>query len=169
MIRQPGSIVHVKKIIRKVVYKLKWIYGFPVDVYHEDQGDYNPETGTRVLTKTKYHIDRMIVLPGLVHRDFFFSISVIRANSQFITGGDVELSDRQFIIDGRDLPFNFVLTVDDYIIKDGTRWDFKSVEALEGNTGYFIVARRIDNQIVNQIFDNSLKDSTPTNSEFTVG
>lgn len=166
--RKPGSIVHLKKIIRKVVYRLKWVYGLPADVYRETQGAYNPETGQRDLVKVKYHIDRMIVLPGLIHRDFFFSISVIRANSKFINGGDIELSDRQFIIDGRDLPVDFVLTVDDYVIKDGQRWDFTSVEPMEAGTGYFIVGRRLNNQVVNQIFDGTLKENLALTSEFTI-
>lgn len=167
--RRPGSIVHTKKLLRKVIYKLKWAYGFPADVYRDTQGDYDPQTGLTTVSRVKYHIDRMIVLPGLVHRDFFFSISVIRANSNFIVGGDVNLDDRQFIIDGRDLPSNFELSIDDYIIKDNERWDFKSVDRLEGGTGYFVSARKLMNQKFNQIWDGTLKEKLVTTSEFTVG
>lgn len=167
--RKPGSIVHLKKLIRKTVYRLKWLYGFPVDLYTETQGDYVPTTGRQPTTLSKIHIDRCIILPGLAHRDFFFSISVIRANSNFVTGGDVQVDDRQFIIDGRDLPVDKVIDIEhDYIIWDNQRWDIKSSTTLEESTGFYLVGRKLSNQIVRQIHDDTnmiqklLLDSTFT-------
>lgn len=167
--RRPGSIAHVKKQLRRIIYRLKWVYGFPADLYRETQGELDTESGQRVVTKSKIRIDRMIVMPGLIHRDFFFSISVIRANSQFITGGDIELSDRQFIIDGRDLPFDYRVDIDDYIIKEGEKWTFNKVEALEEGTGYFINARRLQNEIVTEIKEDYIRTNLTVTSEFSVG
>jgi hypothetical protein len=172
-VRKPGSITHVKRLLRRIIYGLKWQYGFPADLYRDAQGEYDPGTGKRVVGLSKIHVDRMIVFPGLIHRDFFFSISVIRANSQFITGGDIELTDRQFIIDGRDLPLDYEIDINDYIVKwdsgKATKWDIKSVEEMEGGTGYFIVARRIDNEVVRQVHELTLRDTLVVTSEFDIG
>lgn len=167
--RRPGSIVHIRKIMRKAIYSLKWKFGQPADLYREVQGDYDPETGLRTLLKSKIHVDRMIVFPGLIQRDFFFGISVLRANSKFVTGGDVELDDRQFIIDANDLPKNYIILDDDYIIKDHEKWSFKSVDNLDEHTGYFINARRIVNEVPNEILDGKVKQKEVLTSEFSVG
>ncbi len=166
--RQPGSIVHLKKTLRKVIYRLKWIYGRPADVYRDIPGEYDPRTGIRPLQKSKIHIDRMIVFPGLIQRDFFFSISLIRANSQFITGGDVALDDRQFIIDSKDLPKDYVIHDADYIIMNDQRWDLKTIEAIDEDTGYFLSGRKVVNQIISQIKEDKIKTKLILISEFTI-
>jgi len=165
--RQPGSIVHLKRIIRKAIYKLKWLYGFPADIYRESQGVYDPKTGRTPIERTKLHINRMIVFPGLSHRDIFFSITYIKANSNFIVGGDLELDDRQFLIDARDIPRDFDLKTTDYIVWDHKQFTIKSLFALEADTGYIVMARRPEIQHVDEIFDNLLKNVDIEVSEFT--
>jgi len=165
--RYPGSIIHLKKIIRKVVYRLKWLYGQPVDIYRENQGAYNTETGRHVITSDKYHIDRMIVLPAGYHRDIFQSISFLKANSNFAYGGDIELDDRQFIIDARDLPVTFELDEKDYLIYENRKYKIIKLDYLEGQTGYYVNARRPTNQNVTQIHEESIRTMAVVNSEFT--
>ena len=157
----------MKKIIRNAIYRLKWLYGFPADIYRETSGVYDPKTGRTDITRTKIHINRMIVFPGLSHRDIFFSITYIKANSNFIVGGDIELDDRQFLIDARDLPRNFELLTTDYIVWEHKQFTIKSLFALEADTGYIVMGRRPEIQDVEEIFDNLLKSNTIETSEFT--
>jgi len=165
--RQPGSIVHLKKNIRKVVYRLKWLYGFPVDIYREIQGTYDPETGRRIIERLKYHVDRMIILPASYHRDVFQSISFIKANSNFIYGGDIELDDRQFIIDAKDLPVDFVLGEEDYLVWENKQYKIMKLDYLEGGTGYYVNGRRPTNQNVSQIHEESIRTRLRSISEFS--
>jgi hypothetical protein len=164
--RQPGSIVHLKKTLRRVIYRLKWKFGRPADLYRDVPGEYDPKTGQRPLQQSKIHIDRMIVFPGLIQRDFFFSISVIRANSQFVTGGDVALDDRQFIVDSKDLPKGYEIRDADYIVMDNQRWDLKTIEMIDEGTGYFLSGRKIVNQIFSQIREDRIKTKLTLTSAF---
>jgi hypothetical protein len=167
--RHPGSIVHLRKTLRKVIYRLKWKFGRPADLYRDVPGTYDPRTGSRTVRQTKIHIDRMIIFPGLIQRDFFFSISVIRSNSQFVTGGDVALDDRQFIIDSNDLPKDYVIQDNDYIIMNDQRWDLKTIEKIDEDTGYFLSGRKVVNQIISQIKEGKIKTKLTVISTFEEG
>ena len=164
----PGSIVHLSKMIRKTIYRLKWRYGCPIGLYSYSRGEYNPATGITEMTVSRIKITRAIVFPAEVHKNFFYSISFIRANSNFVTGGDVEIGDRQFIIDAKDLPRRYQVVLNQYIIWEHKRYDITKVYGLEYGTGWFINARQVKNNDVGEIHETKLSH-TLTNSETYVG
>lgn len=152
--KESGSTVRLKTSIRQAIYALKFKYGFPIDLYKTTEGGFDPETGRTELELDKIHIVRAIVFPGDIHRDIFQTISFIKANSNFITGGDIELTDRQMIIDGRDLPRGYDITVKHYIVWDNERYSIHRIQRLEANTGYFLNTRKIENEHAYQIHDS---------------
>jgi len=167
MNRKPGSIVHLKNIISRNLYRLKWRYGVPVDHYTDAFAAFDPESGRTTITPTKYHIDRAILLPGLVHRNIFQSISFVKANSNFVLGGDVDLRDRQFLIDARDLPYNYKMKINSYLMYGNKRYDIIKLEELEEQTGYFLMCRNIENAHNLEIIDEKMFQRLTPSSSFT--
>ena len=153
-----GSISHSRNIIRRTLYQLKYRYGYPVSFYKVIKGNFNPVTGVTPFTTNNCIVNRAIIMPSAVQRNFFFSISVIQANSKFITGGDIQLQDRQIIIDGRDLPIGWIINIDDYFIWQHQRYDIKTAEALEYGTGWVINGRKIQGADNNETHSYMLSD-----------
>lgn len=120
-----GQPANVRKLIRRSLYQLKHRYGFPIDLYQTTKGAFNTQTGQYDFTTVKAHIRRAIIMPSAVQRSFFFSISVIQANSKFIQGGDIQMDDRQVIVDAEELPEDWVINIDDYFIWENQRYDIK--------------------------------------------
>jgi len=156
---RPGSTQRTNRFIRGRIYALKRRFGFPIEVCLENIGAYNPETGTADIAHERYPIRRAIVFPGMVHRDIFYSISFLRANSNFTYGGDIENDDRSIIIDGRDLPPGFILTQEHYYLFNNLRWDLKDFVRLEDGISYFINLRRSGNADSKAIYKHEISDS----------
>jgi hypothetical protein len=158
-----GSVAYSRDIIRRAIYQLKYRFGYPVDFYKIVKGAYNTQTGKYSFVTAKTTITRAVIMPSAVQRNFFFSISVIQANSRFIQGGDIEINDRQIIIDGRDLPkgphgTTWIIDVDDYFIFENQRYDIKVAQALEYNTGWIISGRQIEGATNGEIHEHSFHD-----------
>lgn len=164
--RSIGSIVHLKKSIRRTIYTLKWRYGFPIDIYRDLAPVYDVTTGLTTVQRRKIRIRRMIVFPGLEHRDFFYTIAFIKAQSNFVSGGDVPITDRQFIIDGHDLPKDFAPRVGDYLIWQHQRYDIKSTTALDADTGFFINGRKVNQNITYEIHEYTIRHQLKVGSVF---
>ncbi len=161
-----GSQNRSRNVIRRAIYTLKYEFGYSVDFYKIEKGTYNTQTGIYDVTLNKLNVKRAIIFPTNIHRNFFFSISVIQANSQFIQGGDIKLNDRQIIIDGRDLPHNYVININDYFIWENQRYDIVNAEQLEYKTGWTILGRKIDGAKNGQIHERNLSDIVNTFQSF---
>lgn len=124
--------------IRRVIYNLKRRYGFPLDIYRIISTVTNRETGKKIQEKSKYHIKRAIVLPNQVQKRFAFDLAYLAANKDFTYGAEYLSNLRDIIIDVRDLPKEFEITINDYIIYDGKRYQIKIIEIAEHNQAYLI-------------------------------
>ena len=153
-----GSISHSRNVIRRALYQLKYRYGYPVSLYKVTKGTFDPQTGLTPFTIRDCVVNRAIIMPSAVQRNFFFSISVIQANSRFIQGGDIQLDDRQIIIDGRDLSPDWIINVDDYFIWEHQRYDIKDASKLEYQTGWILTGRKIQGTTNGEIHNYSLRD-----------
>lgn len=163
-----GSVNHSRKIIEKAIYSLKNEFGYPVDLYKVQKADYDPQTGLNNYNIEKIEIEKAVIFPTTMHRNFFFSISVIQANSQFVQGGDIQINDRQLIIDGKDLPRDYVINVDDYFVWEGKRYDIMKTEALEYKTGWTILGRRVQGSRGGQIHERTLQSNLTVFDSFGV-
>lgn len=153
-----GSVSHSRDIIRRAIYQLKYRYGYPVSFYKVVKNDFNPQTGDTPYTTNDLIVSRAIIMPSTVQRNFFFSISVIQANSRFIQGGDIQLSDRQIILDGNDVPKDWIINIDDYFIFEHQRYDIKVAECLEFQTGWVISGRKVQGSINGETHHYSFRD-----------
>src|SRR3954470_21946365 len=127
--------------MRETIYRLKRGYGLPLAIQYQLSSSVDIDTGVIIKDHAKINVSRAVVLPALYHKEFKYDIGYLKANSNFTFGGVITTGRRDVIIDGRDLPKDFIIQVrDDYtIICDEKRYNIKSVEALDLKVGYFIV------------------------------
>ncbi len=139
--------------IRAALYQMKKDYGASIDIYKLVSSATDVRTGEKVVTKTVTHVRRAIIVPAKIDRVAQQTISVISANKQFVTGGTYDVSQREFIIDRRDVPTLPELTADDWIVFNRRKYQIKNVEAFEYDTGWVITARELVGEVPEQIFD----------------
>ncbi len=148
--------------IRQALYQLKKDYGAPIDIYRLVSSSTNARTGEKIITKTVTHVRRAVVVPARIDRIAQQSISLISANKQFVSGGSYDASQRDFIIDRRDVRALPELTADDWIVYNNRKYQIKTIEAFEVEAGWVITARELVGEVPEQIIEAHVK----TNLEF---
>jgi hypothetical protein len=80
-----------------------------------------------------------------LQREVLQTVAQMSANKTFSYGGSgsFESGVREFIIDARDLPSSYTISLEDWIVYDNRRYDFKNMEQLEQNTGWHITGKEI--------------------------
>jgi len=152
---QPPINRNLNQRIRMALYALKRDYGAPIDIYKLVSSSTDVRTGVKSVTKTVTHVRRAIVVPSRIDRIAQQTISLISANKQFVTGGTWDASQREFIIDRRDVPVLPELTADDWIVYNSRKYQVRQIEAFEVDAGWVIVARELVGEVPEQIFDLS--------------
>jgi hypothetical protein len=136
--------------IRKVLYRLKRRYGSQVDIIWTTSSTVDRATGDKTVLKDRLRVNRMIVLPSLIHREFSYDLAYIAAAKNFTYGGFFDTQERRFIVDTKDLPADFEISVGQYFVYSGKRYDVKQVEEFEEHTAYFITAKQSESVDVDQ-------------------
>lgn len=139
--------------IRQALYQMKKDYGAPIDIYKLVSSETDARTGEKIVTKSVTHVRRAIVVPSRTDRVAQQTISVISANKQFVTGGHYDASQREFIIDRRDVPALPELTADDWIVYNRRKYQVKNIESFEVDAGWVIAARELVGERPEQVFD----------------
>ena len=139
--------------IRQALYQMKKDYGAPIDIYKLVSSETDARTGEKVVTKSVTHVRRAIVVPSRTDRVAQQTISVISANKQFVTGGHYDASQREFIIDRRDVRALPELTADDWIVYNRRKYQIKNIESFEVDAGWVIAARELVGETPEQVFD----------------
>jgi hypothetical protein len=145
--------------IRQALYQLKKDYGAPIDIYKLVASETNVRTGEKVITKTVTHVRRAVVVPARIDRVAQQTISLISANKQFVSGGTYDSSQRDFIIDRRDVPALPELTADDWIIYNRRKYQVKTVEAFEVDAGWVVTARELVGEVPELILEERVKST----------
>jgi hypothetical protein len=116
-------------ILKSTVKDLKREYGRPIVLTRRVVGDQDLSTGETPVTETKINIRKAIRLEK-------------KQTSLFVNLGgatlkkNVDVSSRQFLVDGADVPFE--PDSGDELIADGVTYVVKDVVALDLNIGYVI-------------------------------
>jgi hypothetical protein len=104
-------------------------------------------------------VSKCIVLPVKIQREAVQSISVISANKSFVYGGTYDAGSRMFIIDSRDLPDDYEIVNDDWLVYNDRRYDIKDITEFEQHTGWIITGREVKGVRPEQIFKVSLESA----------
>jgi len=139
--------------IRRNIYAMKRQYGARVDVYRVVSSVTDHLTGEKTVVKEVYPVRRAPVLPYRMKRDVVQTISIISADKSFVYGGAFDASRREIIFDARDLPKNFEIKPEDYVVFNHTRWDVVTAEKIEYETGWVLTVKNIPNMPACEIKD----------------
>jgi len=132
------------RLIRRAIRMMKKEYGNPITVYKLGSVATDYDTGVKTESHNSVFIRRAVVLPVTLTRDVIQTISMLSANKKMAQGGTFDPGTRKFLIDRTDTPADWTIMKDDWIVYDGKRYDVKSAEEYEYNTGWIVAAREIE-------------------------
>jgi len=144
------SNYNLVRLIRRCIRQMKAEYGHPITLYQLGNAETDYETGVKSRTHTSVYIKRAVVLPSVLTREIYQSISVISANKRVVQGGSFDPAVRRFIIDRTDVPSTYTVKNDDWIVYAGARYDIKKVEEYEYETAWLVYAHRIEGAPVHE-------------------
>ena len=136
--------------IQQTLFLLRKDYGGPVVVYRLLSASADAETGVRQTNVDTFEVAKAIVLPVKWSLEEIRGISLISSNKSLVQGGWYQAGKQAFIIDSRDLGFE--PSVDDWLIHDGRRFNFESVEMAEDHASWVIVAKALPGRAEGQVF-----------------
>ncbi len=138
--------------IRRTLYMLKRQYGGTIDIYTLNSTTSDPKTGIVTTDKSVVRVDRAPVLPARMVREVRKSISEISANKMFVTGGTYDASRRVFIVDRRDVPGDFNISNNSYVVYRNRKYDIETYNEFEFEAGWVITGRQLDGERPEQIY-----------------
>jgi hypothetical protein len=153
------------QFISKVLYRLKRRYGEPLRIIWRESSTVNRETGEKTVTHDAFTVNRAIPLPSVIQREFSYDLAYIAAGKNFTYGGFFDTSVRRFIIDTKDLPVDFEISVGQYFVFDGQRYDVKQVERFEDARAFFVTGKQSLAVETANVQDISLTTETSLTSE----
>jgi alpha-L-arabinofuranosidase len=122
------------------LYALKRQYGGPIVIYRLLTSEVDAKTGVASVETLATRIKRAIVLPATFTREVVRNISLISADKQLVQGGGYESGKRVFIIDRRDAR-NLVISLDDWLVWLGQKYQIEKLEEMEFQTGWIVTGK----------------------------
>lgn len=152
------------RMIRKVIYRLKRDYGFPITFYKVISETLNLETGERTPVIDYIKIKRAIALPSQLQQKFEYDLAYIAAAKNFTYGGLYDTSLKRIIIDGNDLG-DFIPDVKDYFIMNERRWEVGRVDEFGTKEAFLILGKEVKGAPRYMIEDFNIETAFQLNQE----
>lgn len=148
--------------LRRVIYKLKQKYGFPVDIYRFNKSSPNPETGAITSDKVTFSINKAVLLsaPSLL-RTFYYDVTYLITNRNFAYGELLDIEKSIFLIDNSDLPRGFIFTQDDFLVYDKKRYSISKLDFIDQNIGVLVQAKEVKGTEVDNIINLNVISTLP--------
>lgn len=121
-----------------ILYRLKRNYPAKVTIRKITANYFDLETGEVTRPYRSFDIRRAIVLPEKRIPDFVYDLAFIAANKNFTYGGQFSSSTRLVIIDSKNVPKDFDLSVGDEVIFNGKVHALKMITDTSDNRGYIL-------------------------------
>lgn len=151
--------------IKILLYRLKRDFGQLVNIITVRSMTQNIQTGVIVANERTIKVKRAIIVDEKISRDFVYDLSFIASNKNFTYGGLFDTSTRNIIIDGIDLPRDYVPTLNDRCVHNGERYQFKKIESTVYNLGFVITLQHLDSQKTENVEELKLGQALPTTQE----
>jgi hypothetical protein len=142
--------------IRRVLYDVKKKYGEPADLYVQTLSATDLTTGSKTISRVKYHIDRVPILPVKFFQQGLYTQGYLKAAREFTYGGYQDQDIKQFIIDGNDLPVGFEILPEHYFVVDHKRYEIAVITRIEENLGYLLIVKRLTGVEIDEVNEASL-------------
>jgi len=130
--------------IRIILYRLKRNFGLPAIIRRPLTSIQDVTTGQITRTFLDIPIKKVIILPTKDLRNYIYDLAFIAASKNFTEGGLFDEKVRAMIIDIKDAPKGFVLTMNDHIVFETRRYEIKSFELAEHNQGWVLQTIELD-------------------------
>lgn len=153
--------------IKMILYRLKRDFGQPVNIIRMVSMAQDVQTGIITPVQRLVRVKRAVIIDAKLGRDFVYDLSFIAANKNFTYGGLFDTSTRAMVIDGFDLPRDFVPNLDDRCIHFNERYQFKNVASTVYNLGYIITMQRLESQLNENIEELSMRQIVTPGQEET--
>jgi len=127
-----------------ILYHLKRQYRTPVDLFNKVSDANDLTTGLRSVKYVKLEVKKGIVLPTRQKRDFVYDLAFISANRNFTEGGYFHISTRTILLDGKDVPSDFVIDMDTFVQYNEQRYEIKEVMRTIDKRGYILIVENAE-------------------------
>lgn len=139
--------------IKRIIYILKRRNGSPIDIYVENKEVLNVFTGKIVSSRTKYSIDKAVVLPSSSEYNNPFVTAIAKLSGTMITVS------RSILIDAKDIPI--IPEEGNYVDYKDARYEIVKVSIYENKRhilGYLLTVREAKKELPYFITDNIYND-----------
>lgn len=149
--------------IRRVLYKLKKNYGFPISLYKILESQNDPQTGRKDRKRAVYDIRKAVILtPSDLKRTFNHDRAFAAAvTSRFSYGGFYDIEALYIMIDCRDLPRDFLIELQDFFIYNHKRYNIDDCQKIEPGLAYIIKSRELRGSEPTEIITEKIIQSLP--------
>jgi hypothetical protein len=127
----------LKRQMQVALYSLKRQYGGPIVIYRLLNSAVDDETGEVTTNTLSYRVYRAIILPATMTRELLKDLASTPAIKQLMAGGGYDRSRRVFIVDRRDVR-DLTISLEDWLVWNGGKFQFEKIEELEFDTGWVI-------------------------------
>lgn len=145
--------------VKRQLYALKREYGYPAAIYRLTAGATNLETGEKSVTRVKYSIDQMIVLPNRAETIGFYGPALLKAGREFAYGGFQDQDLKFMMVDAEDLPDGFTLDQKDSVVYENRKYEIVKLLEVEDKLGYFMVCNHLKGEPPNEMSDATIYQS----------
>lgn len=126
------------RFVRRTFYKFKRKFGVPGTLYRVTPGAPNRVTGATGSIQAPFYVDKMMFLPEKTLDKFMYGAG---AGGNTARGASFQLGDREVIIDAADLPLDFEVSPEDYIVVGLKRYSMINIVKFETNAGWYLTIR----------------------------
>lgn len=136
-----------RREIQLTLYHAYRRHGAPADLYQVKRNVVDLDTGENGQVVERLTI-QLVSFKANQRSLFDYDIGYIKANSNFVYGGQYEASDRMGFFSTRNLPTDFKLSKEDYIVVQGERYNLFRFDAIDYQAGYIVHMRLTHGQEV---------------------
>lgn len=147
--------------LNNAIYILLKDYGFIIDIYRVNE-TVDLKTGRKVTQRQKYHINKALLLPNAVFRDFTYAIL---RNPDI--RGTLDVSERHVLINQKYLPRGFELRKEDYIIFNNKKYEIVLITSMELADFWYLRIKQVEGQVKYEIHDRKLRSRFKMTSTFS--
>jgi len=126
-----------------ILYRLKQNFGVPAIFSFPTQNDYDVTTGAITRVFTTFTVQKVIVLPAALTREFVYDLAYIAANKNFTNGGYFDAQNRNIIIQKSDLQ-GYVPSLEWICTFKNKQHAFVRVEETEDSEGFIVACKHLE-------------------------
>ena len=134
---------NVLRQVKPVIYRLKKEYGLEAYIYHPTVTDQNIETGKIIREYQIIYISQVVLLPVNWTRNFNYDLSYIASGKNFVYGGFYDVGKRDMMVDSDDLPKDFAITNNDFVMFEGKRYEIANAELSEHGQSWLMTVKQV--------------------------